>query len=246
MELIISKLSRVYRKNLFSGLVVLGIALFTLNTAYSKSDPVASSVAQVIKNLDKATESSVSGSPYNYGFHKDGGGMLNAYSYLNSLMSYEKFQSLLPMPIFNSGPHDATFLNLESAYSFGHYNPDFVKYFRSGIKPLLDNRKFVNKTKADVIHYGVLEKLQRLNKVYLYIEQNPDEFKHFRDQFVRKINANEWREYDYREYLPGMLRNGSEYWNWSETVYYFWVRRDLDGTRELWADVVQDILNAYE
>jgi hypothetical protein len=36
------------------------------------------------------------------------------------------------------------------------------------------------------------------------------------------------------------------YWNWSETSYHFWVRRDIDKTIDLWIAIISDVLDAYD
>lgn len=209
----------------------------------SSENPMVAEMARVIQHLDQAEFSPVrEGWQFDYGFK--GGGMLNTYEYLRSLSSLAAFQSKVPERIFDSGPHGDTELNLTEQYSFGHYNPHFVTYFHDGVRQLIGNQDFVSSTYDLVEASGFIYKLNYLQEIYRYIEDNPAEFKQFVSRYEDMLEDRTWPEDGYRTYLPKQF-DDDYYWNWSETVYYFWVRRDIDGTKYLWIQVIDDLLQAY-
>ena len=170
--------------------------------------------------------------------------MLNTYEYLRSLCSYEALQSALPMRIFERGPHATDSLDLTNPFEFGHYNPEFVEHFHASLRKLLENEAFITASRDGVKKHGLLEKLERLREMHGYIEANTEEFARFKKEFEAAIAENTWGKDDYRTRMPKAL-DSEAYWNWSETAYYFWVRRELDGTRARWIHLINDILRAY-
>lgn len=200
-------------------------------------------IANVITNMDQAKFMPVRSPAWQYDYGLDGGGILNTYEYLHSLVSFEELQNLLPMDIYLSGPHDRSDLNLTSRDSFGHYNPEFVHFFHQAVNQILSEREFVNTT-HDMVDRYLLGLLERLQRIYIHIEENPEEFQQFKRNYAQQLAAGTWPEGGYYENMPDSL-NSDEYWNWSETAYYFWIRRDLDGTAEQWIDIINTILSAY-
>jgi hypothetical protein len=159
---------------------------------------------------------------------------------------FESLQNDMPMSIFLSGPHYDDQLVLTSKYTFGHYNPEFVKYFGSVMSELLSNKSFVSATKKMVEKYGVLHNLAGLQTIYRLIEKEQATFNKFPTQYEKKRLNGTWVEgsYAYSSNLPTEL-NDNYYWNWAGTHYYFWVRRDIDGTKELWSPIIDSIIYAY-
>ena len=207
----------------------------------SKIDPA---LMHVLSNLNHAEFTAIrTGWKYDYGF--DDGGTLNSFEYIRSLISYEELQRKSPVNIFLKGPHTSTTLNLKSQNSFGYYNPKFVKQLHENLNWILGNEAFVHLTRSSVEKFNILKKLRGYLEIYSIIENDQTEFNRLRLNFQEKLKADEWSDYDYRSYLPAQLEM-SHYWNWSETVYYFWVRRDIDGTKELWHKMIMDFITAYE
>ena len=92
--------------------------------------------------------------------------------------------------------------------------------------------------------YGFTYKIKNLKEIYLYIESNPEEFIEYRDNYQKMLVDKTWPKNGYRRFMPKNM-NKDYYWNWSETAYYFWIRRSLDGTKEQWIKVIDEILAAY-
>lgn len=208
-------------------------------------DQAIGQIGNAIRNLDKATLDPVPTLPFDYGF-SNGSGLLNTYSYLRSLMSFELLQSMMPMEIYLSGPHTGKELILNSQYQFGHYNPKFVEYFQGIIRELLKEKTFVTSTREMMIQYGLIEKLQRLQHIYKLINQNQKEFLEYKEKYQKMLSSKTLEEGDYRYELTPKRLDAEPYWNWAETDYNFWIRRSIDNTMPLWAGVIDSILEAYE
>jgi hypothetical protein len=209
-----------------------------------RASALHSQLTYVIENLPNAVFSTVrEGWTHDYGL-TEGPGLLNTFEYLRSLVPFESLQNDMPMSIFLSGPHYDDQLVLTSKYTFGHYNPEFVKYFGSVVSELLSNKSFVSATKSRMEKYGLLNNLAGLQIIYRMIEKDQASFNKFKSQYQQKLLDGTWPEGGYSFNLPAEL-NEQYYWNWSETHYYFWVRRDIDGTKELWSPIIDSIIYAY-
>ena len=195
------------------------------------------------KNLDQATFSPIRvGWQFDYGL--EDGWILNKFEYIRSLVTYKDFQAMLDYPIYLSGPHTSDELNLSSKFSFGHYNPKFVAQLRKSALLMMSEKEFIANTKPLLENYSVLDFLKRHKKIHEIIQKNPAEFNAIKSKFTKGIKEETWPEGEYRVMIPKSL-DSNEYWNWSETSYHFWVRRDIDGTKDLWIGLITDVLNAY-
>lgn len=212
-----------------------------------KSSPSATAQKEklefVVKNLEKATFQPVrEGWQHDYGISE--GGLLNKYEYIHSLLGYEQLQAILDYPIFLSGPHTKSDLNLNAEYSFGHYNPKFVSELRNDINEIISNKTFVKYTKPIIEKYDIPAFLKKYKTVYDIIKNNVEDFNEIKTKYLNDIENNTWGRNSYRSVLPDIIRT-EPYWNWGETSYHFWVRRDIDNTKEIWIGIINDILNAY-
>ena len=210
---------------------------------YKRQDKIKNTLNYLAENLDQATFSPIRvGWQFDYGF-KDGW-LLNKYEYVRSLRTYKEFQAMLDYPIYVSGPHTADELNLNSKYSFGHYNPKFVSQLHKSALFMLSDKEFIANTKPLLETYGILDFLKKHKSMYEITQKYPDEFNTIKLSFVKGIEDETWPEGEYRAMVPPSL-DDSYYWNWSETSYHFWVRRDIDKTKDIWIGLITDVLNAY-
>lgn len=210
----------------------------------SNSITLSDEIKNVIYNLDRAKFNPVrKGWQFDYGF-SSGTGMLNTFEYLRSLMSFAFLQNMLPMNIYLSGPHSSDQLDLTNPNDFGHYNPEFVRYFHSVIASIISDRSFITSTQEMMNKYGIITNLKGLQDIYRLIEQDRNSFQKYKSEYQQLLHEHKWPEGGYRDHLPKEL-DQDKYWNWSETNYYFWIRRDIDGTMELWINIINDILDAY-
>jgi len=245
-------------KNKFLKLTILSIVILTLSssiflkeknaenntTVTEGNDDIKQAIKYVFSNLENAQFKTIrEGWSFDYGF--DDGGTLNSFEYIRSLMTYSQFQEKCPVKIFLEGPHTSAALDLNSQNSFGHYNPEFVNLLHTSINHVIKNKDFINSTRLALNKFKILKKLKDYLEIYNLIQENQSEFNKIKSEFVDLIATNKWDSYYYRDKLPSKLKTDN-YWNWSETNYYFWVRRDIDGTKKVWHQIITDVVNAYE
>ena len=220
------------------------LTIISCTNAQQKTDTeVENALKYIAENLDDATYSPIEGEwGFDYGFKE--GWLLNKFEYVRSLMTYKEFQALSDYPIYLSGPHTKDELNLNSGYTFGHYNPKFLKVLHKSALSLTSNKAFINNTKPLLERYGILEFLSKHKEIYAFTQEYPEEFDQIKSDYLRDLK-NETYEGNYREMTPEEMYD-DYYWNWSETSYHFWVRRDIDKTKDLWLGIISDVLNAYD
>ena len=179
---------------------------------------------------------------YDYGF-APGTGIKNTFEHIRSLVSYSELQALLPFEIYTSGPHSRTELDLENTQDFGRYNLQFVENLEVGLSSLVENEDWLRSVAPKLRDTGLIEKLERFAEMHEYIENNFPEFENIRDIYADKVAEGTWPQGGHYQYLPNKL-SGEKYWYWGDDTYFFWLRRDLDGTRIDFYNIVTTLLNA--
>ena len=109
----------------------------------------------------------------------------------------------------------------------------------------MSEKDFITFTKPLLEKYNILEFLKKNKDIYEITQKYPDAFDRIKLDYIKKIQNKTLSAGEYRDLRPSML-NSEDYWNWSETSYHFWIRRDIDNTKEIWIGMINDILNAYE
>ena len=214
------------------------------NTKVAKSPEIENTLIYLAENLGRAKFNPIRTEwKFDYGF-KDGA-LLNKFEYIRSLVTYPAFQAELKYPIYLSGPHTSDELELKSKYTFGHYNPKFVAQLRKTASVVMGKKDFISKTKPLLEEFDILDFLRKYKEIYIITQKYPDEFKKIKLDYLKGIQEKNLPEGAYRRMVPSLL-DSEEYWNWSETSYHFWLRRDLDNTKDIWYGLVTDILTAYD
>ena len=224
--------------------LVFSISFTRCGGGEKSTDEMENALRYIAENLDDATYSPIGeGWSYDYGLKE--GWILSKFEYIRSLITYKEFQAKSGYPIYLSGPHTKDELNLNSKYTFGHYNPKFVKLLHKATLSLTSNKAFINNTKPLLEEYGILDFLYKHKEVYEITQKYPDEYQQIKSDFIKRIKDETWEEGGYREMIPEQIYS-EYYWNWSETSYHFWVRRDIDETIDLWTAIISDVLDAYD
>jgi hypothetical protein len=210
----------------------------------STSPEINNAIKHLAENLDSAKFAPIrQGWQFDYGFRD--GWLLNKFEYLRSLLTYKDFQSKFKHPIYLSGPHTRDNLNLNSNYSFGHYNPKFLALLHKSVLQIMSEKDFITFTKPLLEKYNILEFFKKNKDIYEITQKYPDAFDRIKLDYIKKIQNKTLSAGEYRDLRPSML-NSEDYWNWSETSYHFWIRRDIDSTKDLWIELINDVLNGYE
>lgn len=208
------------------------------------SPEIQNFIKYLAENLDNAKFAPIrQGSQFDYGFRD--GWLLNKYEYIRSLLTYNDFQSKLKISIYLSGPHTQDELNLNSKYSFGHYNPKFLILLRKSVLQMMSQEDFITITKPLLKKFNILEFIKKNKDVYEITQKYPEEFNSIKLNYLKGIQNKTLLEGSYRDLIPSLL-NSEDYWNWSETSYHFWIRRDIDNTKDLWIELLNDVLSGYE
>lgn len=200
---------------------------------------------------------------FDYGF--PGGGMRTVYCYARSKATFAGLEKAAGMPVFASGPHRAGKLDLAAGASFGHYNPDFVRWLgraavpregealHAATQPLYRDRVqplariyYVTYLKMHSGHGAWLERQKRALEA---------EMRHPRSH---EIGAGWYEKYDFfmnpsyfaHEKDDGYLMDHGFDGGWDcnlvKTAVGFWLRRSLDGTDELFFADLKQLLASYD
>lgn len=226
---------------------MLSILLLTgcSNTKTSNENPDSVLISLVFKlNSMKYTPLKNVDWDFDYGF-KDGW-LLNKFYYLRSIVSYADINKLFGQKVFSKGPHSETMLNLKDSKSFGYYNKDFLLLVEASIDRILSNNDFLYKSHGIIQKFAIIDSLKKMRDVHnIYIKDESGISSNIKKEYIQKLIKSNWPEGGYREYIPKSIEE-EDYWNWGETTFHFWLRRDIDGTREIWLSIINKIINAYE
>jgi hypothetical protein len=194
------------------------------------------------------------------------GGMRVFYCHLLSQLSYASLQQRSPHAIFLSGPHTPAALKLDDPRSFGHYNPEFVRWLGEEVVPAAADPAFRERTQGIYdayvaplarVHYLTWRKLnapasaactQREKARYVrYMESGEGAgwgayyerwFFYMNPQFCDKADDQEWF------YDNGF--DGGVSGNVVKTTVGFWLRRSLDGTDDEFHAALIRLLETYD
>ena len=195
-----------------------------------------------------------------FDYHPNGGMKIFA-CHLFSWVTYERFAGLASAPIFVKGPHTEVELDLEQAYTFGHYNPFFVDWLIEHAVPGAEDEVFREATQSLYDQY-VQPLAQVFAVTYSKIEANPDCFALERDRYKEMIESQSLPFYYYRKFFYFMNDgfchdpdggfesfkgdDGGYSGNVVQTATAFWIRRSLDGTMDQFYRGLVKLRSTYE
>ena len=143
------------------------------------------------------------------------GGLLIFGCHVASVFTLQELHAASPHPIWASGPHGEE-LDLGNPSDFGHYDPDFVRWAGDALIPAARSPGFREATQG------------------LY-DENVAPLARIMWQTHRKLEAD--------HYDDGF--DGGVSGNVAKTAVGFWLRRELDGTADLWAANLHRLMSAY-
>lgn len=187
-------------------------------------------------------------------------GLRGKYAVARQEISLAFLNSVSPHPVFRSGPHGKSELNLDSIQSFGHYNPRFLDWLGNGLSKfyqrtgeqglvLLKNiykREF--QTTA-LTWYGVWKLLNSHREKK--IRPIGRSFADLRKEYASSLSLPAEQQFNIRYNQMGGLasRYEKEYDLSFYEVYtagHFWLRRSLDGTAQKFAALLDDFLTRFD
>jgi hypothetical protein len=189
------------------------------------------------------------------------GGMLVTYCHMLSIVGWDRVLAEAPRPIFLAGPHPEGTLDHQNPTTFGHYNPEFVRWLHHQLIPAARDAAFREQTQP--LYDQFLQPLARI--FYLTHEKLARDPRSCMTQELREYQAAMARaeQYYYERWFffmndafcahagdPNYFYNngfdGGVDGNVVKSAVGFWLRRELDGTRALFFDALVTLLESYD
>lgn len=203
---------------------------------------------EMLSNLDKTRNT---GSGFDYW---PNGGIQIAYYHLATFATYGVLGRLSPHPVFVSGPHGASALNLNSRFTFGHYNPKFLVWFHDHLLEILQDRRFVEST-TGLFQKFLGETAMTYWATYTVLNEHPRELSALLRDYETRINNRTLPEMYYYNIAWGEAEahfnslktlRASYSTNVVAPAVYFWLRRHIDGTHQQFFSMLDSLLSAYQ
>lgn len=193
-----------------------------------------------------------------------GGGMRNYYCHLLNYMEYKRFVQLVGVPVYANGPqpHSSGGLVLDSRFSFGRYNPEFVARLGNICIPGERDSAFHAATQG--IYDEFVRPLARVFFVtYRKLMDNPAFLVQEKNEYLLAIRNRTLEPYYYEKYFdflsceyPYYGKNRSDFkgpgfegicdGNVVKTCVAFWIRRSIDGTDDEFYSGLERLLKVYD
>lgn len=163
-----------------------------------------------------------------------------------AIVTYEKLQAMLPMPIYLKGPHSKTALNLTDDRSFGHYNPSFVKWLSSTALPISADPAVRKLSQPIYNEYGRIP-ARAFYYAKRFLDDDAANKKKLIDEYARwvaKPSEDPHPRYAYWGTFPEM-----RVWEAQAiagTGVAFWIRRTIDGTDRDFEHGLKQLLKTYD
>ena len=179
-------------------------------------------------------------------------GMRNIYCYFSTVVSYTDLLRLAGLDPFISGPHTNQQLNLTSTNSFGHYNPEFVKWMTAHLVPAAEDKNF--KWISEPLYQRYLKRTAR---TYYLMAEHLFANQALLERAVDKYQKNMAGGMDYayfpevselfqKDYIDAFLDADYYYYNVVDAAAAFWLRRYMDGTWTLFQAGLNKLLLTYD
>ena len=204
---------------------------------------------KTLSNLDRTNNT---GTGFDYW---PNGGIRIAYYHLATFATYEMLSNLSPYPIFISGPHGSRYLNLDSRFTFGYYNGEFLRWFQDQLMEILQDRVFVESTTEKFQTY-LGETLMTYWETYIALNSNPNELNTVLEDYKKYIENRTLPESYYYNlawssgrdrfiFLQNLEASGYD-GNVVAPAVYFWLRRYIDGTHDQVFSILESLLKSYK
>ncbi len=194
------------------------------------------------------------------------GGIRSFYCHIADIISYPELEKMMGLKIFLKGPHKNGELNFYDPYSFGHYNPEFVRSLIRIAVPITDNPYW--KKEFQKVYNAVILPLARIAYItYAKLNTNPELKNHLLDNYKEYLKGEGEAGYPYyqlysfmrsKEYpetpppnistfeLVQGADDGGYNGNVVNSTVFFWMRRSLDETDKLFFQGLKNLLSVYD
>ena len=183
--------------------------------------------------------------------YETGGGMRNFFCRALTVFGWKTFLSLAPVSPFQSGPHKAGSLNLNSKKQFGRYNPEFVRWASNALVPGASDPALREQTlKIYKVHVQPLARTYWA--IWLVLSGDTQWVAAERRQYMAAVRAGEADAFGstldhYHNTLDNLAIGGEGADpNHVRSATAWWLRRFEDGTASLWAEGLEKLLRTYD
>ncbi|MAS96270.1 MAG: hypothetical protein CMO55_23960 [Verrucomicrobiales bacterium] len=180
--------------------------------------------------------------------HDDG--VIHLYNVFGGFLNFTNLEILTRRPLFLSSPHSPGFLDTESRFDFGHYDPEVISDISRNLSPLLGDT-FVRVTRP-LYEAKFQSTAKHFQEALHYWQENPDELERQKNVYLGHLENQTLPEYYYllEGDLAQTLFEGYSS-DWTEQMVYltglrFWMRRACDGSYDAFADLLQRVIQAYD
>ncbi len=224
-------------------------SLPTVTRGHTTTIPEVVSIGKkLLSNLDKTRNT---GKGFDYW---PDGGIQIAYYHLATFATYAMLGRLSPHPVFLSGPHDGQALDLDSRFTFGHYNPEFLVWFYDHLLEVLQDRSFIESTTTLFQRYLGGTGMAYW-ATYTVLSAHPQELNALLEDYkARMANRTLPEHYYYNiawqqaegRFASIKVLHASYDANIVAPAVYFWLRRYIDGTHQQFFSMLESLLVAYQ
>lgn len=184
------------------------------------------------------------------------GGLLTLYERVLPVVNYQQLARRFGRPVFLTGPHSDTYLDVYNDSDFGKYNPDFIDWITRHTHLFLSKNYLVRATQS-IYDRTLADPARLFYCAHQLLHSNPEILANLRDEYRDLIesgtlpsqffgNAAWVRTCDTPEETLIYTLNEWFDGNSAASALYFWLRRDLDGTRNSCFALLRDIMKAYD
>lgn len=174
------------------------------------------------------------------------GDIRNIGGHLASLISLSDLESMLPCPLYVSGPHHNGEWDLYNDDEFGHYNPEAIQYLANLAKKVVSDKKFVAASKPliDKYLYRQMFQMMVIHDILFDEELYDDEFRAYVFEDISSFpgyNDNAYFILDNLVIADDIMVESS----FGFEMLSFWARRGADGSINQFYQALSTVFKAY-
>jgi len=176
------------------------------------------------------------------------GGIKSAYCFIKTYIPISVAETISGHKMFLFSPHNNDSI-VRTNESFGHYNPEFLKWGIKNILPITENED-VKKTVEGTYQRYFSYSAKTYYLVWLQLQEITDENQKIKHEIKSAIQSKQYYGTDkYYAFLkeeyykhPNLTWSG----NIAKTAVPFWVRREIDGTSDFFIQALEVVFNTYD
>ncbi len=174
------------------------------------------------------------------------GGIRIFYCHVKTFLNLSVLSRMAGMPVFQSGPHSGDRLNLDARFSFGRYNPEFVRWLAENAIPAAGDAAFRKRTQPLYDRFAA-PLARTCFVVHEALAADPGYLAREKAAYMEGMVEGSLTPLFYERYwdFKGLHESGYD-GNVVKSVVAFWIRREIDATRPLFFQGLTKLLETYD